>query len=203
VSILGETKRRNLQVQSDLEETVLARERVLLGILEGRLDICRQVMSGIDSTTTFASWEWRSHGIVKLARGTLRKFANQALGRRSAGAEMTGWRYLDDLRKAVKRLIEVHHSPRSKAAKAIKENSKLVEKSSLIKDLEVSMLRQSRAYLNLLQQVRGLANSGSVQVGTRTRLFNILNSHDELFGDLFGPEIIHSLRPDNVEVFKR
>jgi hypothetical protein len=77
------------------------------------------------------------------------------------------------------------------------------EQLAAIRALEVAMLLQSRAYLSLLRQLQGIANSKFVQPATRARMFNILNDHDELYGSLFGPELTVNMRPSNVEEMKR
>jgi len=64
--------------------------------------------------------------------------------------------------------------------------------------LQVTMTTQSKAYLWLLKEISGIANSQATESATRQRLLNLLNEHDELFGALFGPELALAIRPKNI-----
>lgn len=186
----------------DLLSSVKAREEVLLAVIANTMPLTTEISRAVRSTTTFADWVWNSKGIGKIARGTLRKFANSIFSI-PADVQQSGWSYLDNLRRSVKAKKPATSSARSVSAKANAANVKRDEQIEVIRSLEAEMLLQSRAYLSLLRQVQGIANSKSVQSATRARMFNILNDHDELYGSLFGPELTVNVRPNNVEKMKR
>lgn len=188
---------------ADLTHSLKAREKVLLEIIGSDVPVSAQVAVAVQSTTNFANWEWPTKGITRLARGTARKYSIILFSNLADGDGGDGWRYLDNLRKAVKDRVQTSTSKRSVASRIVVTTRKAEEQLQKTRALEKAMLLQSRAYLSLLQQVRGLAYGKSEQPISRLRIVNILNGHDELYGSLFGPEMRDAIRPDNVEKFQR
>ena len=104
---------------------------------------------------------------------------------------------MDWLRGEVKTAAAKAASIRSKKAVLARTKEREKQTSVELSALQATMTAQSKAYLWLLKEISGIANSQSIELATRQRLLNLINNHDELFGALFGPELT-AVRPKNV-----
>lgn len=184
--------------------SVVARRQALLDALQTDGQAPTSVVNAVRDTTAFANWEWAERGIFRMGRNSLRKFSDEILIDSLASSEVSGWKYLDALRRRVK--IELGGAPRSRrrvAAKHDEQRHQIAELAKQLKIMEVSMSIQTKAYLFLFQQLQGLAKNDDIDASVRARIFNMLNEHDELYGAIFGPGISDLIRPKNVEAIQR
>jgi hypothetical protein len=110
---------------------------------------------------------------------------------------------LDALRRTIKEKAEMALMRSNENASPMSTSQKTEELVARIRVLESEMLIQTKAYLHLLQRLRGIANGSSIHAATRQKLLGILNHHDEVYSAIFGPELVKVLRPDNVERMER
>jgi hypothetical protein len=184
--------------------SVMARRQALLDALEtgGQARSC--IVSAVRDTTAFANWEWPERGIFRMGRNSLRKFSDKVLIGRLASSELSGWKYLDALRRRVRsELSAASLSRRRVSAKHDEQRHHIAEVAKQLKIMEAAMSIQTKAYLFLFQQLQGLAKNDGIDTSVRARIFNMLNEHDELYGAIFGPRISDLIRPNNVEVIQR
>lgn len=198
---------KNLNLRSHSESSfarsVLARRQALLDVAKNDVPLTSSLVNAVGTTTAFANWDLREKGISKMGRNTLRKVADQVLNGALASPEISGWRYLDSLRRGVKAKSRAASSNRGVAAKHHKLLRQKEELLGQLQTLEASVAVQTKAYLFLFQQLRGLAKNSDIGLAVQVRIFNILNDHDELYGAIFGPEISDAIRPKNVEEIQR
>jgi hypothetical protein len=184
--------------------SVIARRQVLLDALKSDGQVPTSVVNAVIDTTAFANWEWTEKGIFRMGRNSLRRFSDVILVDSLASSEVSGWKYLDALRRRVKsEFCTVSLSRRRVAAKHDAQRHQNAHLAKQLKIMEASMSIQTKAYLFLFQQLQGLAKNDGIDASVRARIFNMLNDHDELYGAIFGPEISDLIRPNNVEAIPR
>lgn len=184
--------------------SVMARRQALLEALETKGQARSCVVSAVRDTTAFANWEWPEREIFRMGRNSLRKFSDKVLIDSLASSELSGWKYLDALRRRVKtELSAATPSRRRVAAKHDEQRHHIAQIAKQLKIMEATMSIQTKAYLFLFQQLQGLAKNDGIEASVRARIFNMLNEHDELYGAIFGPGISDFIRPNNVEVIQR
>ena len=189
------------RIKPDVEtckSSVNARCEALQNALGSIKDAPKELLAACDSAVALAALEIPSLGIFRLgSRNTLFKYADQVLASFKNPKGENGWKYLDWLRGEVKTAAAKEASRRSKKAVLARTKEREKQTSVELLALQVTMTAQSKAYLWLLKEISGIANSQSIESATRQRLLNLINNHDELFGALFGPELT-AVRPKNV-----
>ncbi|PSW06083.1 hypothetical protein [Photobacterium lipolyticum] len=159
------------------------------------------------SQSTLAALDITQYGITPLSRNSMYKYADLVLADnivpecKTAG--QGGKYYLDWLRKQVMAVALKETGYRTKAARAQRSQKRKQENNDKLDETELHALRLSKAYLHLFQQVRGYARDEQIEPRTRQLLFNLLNDHDALYGDLFSEAGTQRDDDDNVEVLPR
>lgn len=153
------------------------------------------------SAEAFASYTSAPLEIEALgSRNTLFKHADSLFGDRIESAADSGRHYLESLRRAVHQQFKLAE-PGTRGNSLTKEDRLKTELQSLKEILTMtqkSMLAQSTAYVKLLKEIAVLSNDGRSGELSQRRLLNLLNRHDEMFSDIFGPAAFDGVRPDNV-----
>ena len=185
------------------KSSVYARCEAMQHALGSIKDAPADLLNACDSAVTLAALEIPALGIIRLgSRNTLFKYADQVIDSLHNPEGETGWKYLDWLRREVKAAAAKEASRRTKGARQTRARERHTQMGEELSILQVTMTTQSKAYLWLLKEVSGIANSQATESATRQRLLNLLNEHDELFGALFGPELAQAIRPKNVTEIK-
>lgn len=151
------------------------------------------------SAQTFASYTSGSLGIEALgSRNTLFKHADSLFGDCIESAEDSGRQYLESLRRAVHQQFKLAEPGARGDTKDDRLKAELQSVKEILTMTQKSMLAQSTAYVKLLKEVGVMANDSRIGELSQRRLLNLLNSHDEMFSDIFGPAAFDGVRPDNV-----
>ncbi|OLQ81672.1 hypothetical protein BIT28_14205 [Photobacterium proteolyticum] len=164
-----------------------------------------ELLDACASQSTLAALDITQYGITPLSRNSMYKYADLVLAEQIVPegntAGQSGRHYLDWLRKQVMAVALKETGYRTKAARTQRSKKRKQEKNDKLHETELHALRLSKAYLHLFQQVRGYARDEQIEPRTRQLLFNLLNDHDALYGDLFSEA--GTQRDDNVEVLPR
>jgi hypothetical protein len=177
------------------ELSVMARLDALEGVIQGKRKATHALIQGCCSTVKFATLDDPDTGITPLgSRNTLFKHADRLLGDRVGENGERGWAYLNSLRIAVH---EKGNAQRESTAK-LKRTDQLSSLKRHLNETQALMLAQSTAYVSLIARVSAIAHLTDIDPLISKRLLNLLNDHDETFGDLFTPGVVQRTRPDNV-----
>lgn len=197
-------QKRRVKLNSDTcKSSVNARCEAMQHAIRSIKDAPTDLLNACDSAVALAALEIPALGINRLgSRNTLFKYADQVIDSLHNPEGETGWKYLDWLRREVKAAAAKEASRRTTGARQTREGELHTQMSEELSILQVTMTTQSKAYLWLLKEISGIANSQAIESATRHRLLNLLNEHDELFGALFGPELAQAIRPKNVTEVK-
>lgn len=142
-----------------------------------------EILNGCKSIAAFQRLSLKKLGITPIgSRNTLVKYANLVLAESAKG--LTGWEYLNALRKRVDRKFRATNS-RSTKAREQRMQARAAKLQRNLDQTERLMFAQSKAYLSLLQEVAGLARARNVPKEVRERLYVLLKSHNDTFGHLF------------------
>lgn len=184
--------------------STFARAKALQAALGSIRSAPRALLEACKSVSALAALDIPSIGITPFAsRNTLFKYADLVLADLKAPTGTAGWGYLDWLRREVRQLADKNVDSRSKSAREARKNKRQEETSNKLYATIACMTKQSKAYLRLLQEVSALANSDAIEARTRQRLLNVLNDHDELYGELFSPEIVGEMPSASVAEFRQ
>ncbi|MGR5143572.1 hypothetical protein ACQKPX_18090 [Photobacterium sp. DNB23_23_1] len=185
--------------------SVYNRYEVLLRALRAPKLAPTELLNACASQSTLAALNIPQYGITPLSRNSMYKYADQVLADNIVPegntAGQSGHYYLDWLRKQVTALALKETGYRTKTARAKRSQKSIQDKSDKLDETELHALRLSKAYLHLFQKVRGIARDEQIEQRTRQLLFNLLNDHDALYGDLFSEA--GTQRDYNVEILPR
>jgi len=196
----------NKQSPESCRDNVYARYEALQYALSNLNLVPIEILDACESQSSLAALAFTQYGITPLARNSMYKYADQVLaehkipeGEKKAGEN--GQHYLDWLRKHVREKALKEIGYRTKAAR-IQRNKQHKQKSQHNQQqAEEHSLRVSKAYLHLLTQIKGMQADDSLELLFRKKLINIVQDHDQLYGDLF--DEVGTVRPDNLEPLTR
>ena len=183
------------QSSEQCKASILARFHALQVALEHPDQIPVEFVNATSSITSFLELEIMGLGISRIgSRNTAIKYANLELSHIASERGSNGWDLLDRLRK----MIYEKHLPNSGRRSVAAKNNRLTEKIENIQlkldQTERLMLSQSRAYVWLLSELRGLASSQNIDENARRRISLLLKSNSETFAHLFESDNITHAR---------
>lgn len=198
----NETKLRPNEVA--LKRNIYNRYRALQSALRNPQVAPAPVIDGCQTQTRLAALVYPPYKITPMARMSLFKYADLVLagpeyqipdGEKNAG--QSGWAYLDWMRKQVFTAGVQSSGYRTKAARATRSKQRKRVNIDKLQQAEQHVLAISKAYVQIFRDIRAFANSPQLNDVSRQRIFNILNSADGLYSELFSS---NDLREDNVKV---
>ena len=187
-----------------IEDSIRARYAALKQAVHDKDCAVPALISGCRTATSFQLLDLPDLGIHRIgSRNTMVKYANRVLAGPDSAQSDTGWHTLDSLRKAVRKKHLATENPRSVSAR----NKRLAQAQEALRmkldQSERLMLAQSKAYLWLLQELRGLALSQNLDSRARDRLRLLLHTHEEVFGRIFESDAIGHVREANIVEMER
>lgn len=191
----------NAADMSKWQRAVLMRQQVLCRALNDMGSVPIDFLKACKSAAALAKFKSDTLEIEALgSRNTLFKHSDTLFAQGADFGRGPGRKYLEELRLQVyKQFIasgKTGNRRRVRDVDRIRADEREVK--ALLINTQKTMLAQSSAYVSLLKEVRGVAKDDRIGEFCMRRLMNILNSHDEKFSDLFGPEVFDDIRPDNV-----
>ncbi|NRF27278.1 hypothetical protein HRJ45_21075 [Vibrio coralliilyticus] len=202
---MTERKSRLKPTGEACKASVYARYELLQRLLCNPNQAPAELIDACASQSALAALDLARHGITPLSRNSMYKYSDQVLAEQIVPEGKTigrsGKYYLDWLRKQVMQAAIKETDYRTKDARSQRRQKRKEEYNDKLSETELHELRLSKAYLHLFQQIRSYVRDEQVEPRTRQRLFNLLNDHDALYGDLFSETGIHY--GDNIEVLSR
>ncbi|WP_045625628.1 hypothetical protein [Vibrio navarrensis] len=187
------------------KKSVYARYEVLQRLLRNPKLAPTELVDACASQSTLAALNLAKLGITPLSRNSMYKYADQVLAEKVVPEGKTsglrGKHYLDWLRKQVMTVSLKETNYRTKTARTQRRLKRKQENNDKLGETELHVLRLSKAYLHLFQLIRGYARDEQIEPRTRQLLFNLLNDHDALYGNLFSETGTHY--SDNVQELPR
>lgn len=197
-------KTKSRSNEAALKQNIYNRYRALASALDNPRVAPAPIIDGCQTQATLAKLDYPQYKITPMARMSLFKYADLVLsgpdyqipgGEKNEGR--SGWAYLDWLRNQVFKVGVQSAGYRTKAAREARSRQRKKVKNDKEKQAERHALAVSKAYVQLFREVRAFANSNQLNDVSQQRLFNILNSADGVYGEIFNP---NDLREDNVKV---
>jgi len=186
------SKRTRLSTE-ECKSSIFARHEALKRAITSIKTAPKELITACDSAGALASLDMPAHGITRLgSRNTLFKYSDMLFSEFKSPDGESGWKYIDWLRKEVKTLTEKQKVSRKKETREERIAERRDKAELELAALQRTSMIQTRAYLWLLKEISGLSKSQSIDPMTKQRLENLINSHHELFGDLFSPEFLPS-----------
>ncbi|MBE1426465.1 hypothetical protein H4684_003131 [Desulfomicrobium macestii] len=173
--------------------SVFARHEALKQAIKSIKTAPKALTTACNSSVALASLDLPEIGICRLgSRNTLFKYSDILFSDHYTPNGETGWKYIDWLRNEVKDLAKKEALARNKKSRELIMAEKLNRAQQELSALQRTMMAQTKAYLWILKEVFGLSKSHTIDDSTKHRLKNLITNHDELFGDLFTPNMSQS-----------
>ncbi len=184
-----------------LESSIRARVSALKSLIDGKQPIDRSLVKACRSAAAFQHYHQNKLGITRFgSRNTFVKYANSVLS--DEVEEVSGWQYLNGLRQTVDSKFGNSLNPRSAAEVHRRDMAAIQDLEKRLDQNERMLLSQSKAYMWLLQEISGLAQSRRFSKDFRESLYVLLKSHSDTFGYLFDPDTQSTEDTNNVVGFR-
>lgn len=183
-------------------ENMHARHAFLLEGLQSQDKVGKIDATSLAGQRVFAALSIPNSAVFPLSLNTVKSLANELYADKLEEYG-NGFIYFDSLRIMLKKKLELDTVEKNSDAKSRRHTVQLEELENKLRAVEVQNILRTKAYIDLYGKLNALIKSGDMAEVTRLRLLSIIHSHNDVYSDLFSPQVVVGSEGSVLSIFRK